>query len=74
MQSIPSSIWTRVVVSISYDDNHYIRGTFYVYVYTNKIKVLNEEIIRKLRIKKKLVGFNQAEGNYLSLKIFGLLT
>ena len=24
MQSISSRIWTRVVVSISYDDNHYI--------------------------------------------------
>ena len=23
MQSVSSSIWTRVAVSISYDDNHY---------------------------------------------------
>ena len=28
MQSVPSRIWTRVVVSISYDDNHYTTGTF----------------------------------------------
>ena len=27
MQSISSRIWTRVVVSISYDDNHYTTGT-----------------------------------------------
>ena len=27
MQSISSSIWTRVAVSISYDDNHYTTGT-----------------------------------------------
>ena len=28
MQSISSRIWTRVAVSISYDDNHYTTGTF----------------------------------------------
>ena len=27
MQSGSSRIWTRVVVSISYDDNHYTTGT-----------------------------------------------
>ena len=27
MQSASSKIWTRVAVSISYDDNHYITGT-----------------------------------------------
>ena len=27
MQSVSSSIWTRVAVSISYDDNHYTTGT-----------------------------------------------
>ena len=26
MQSVSSRIWTRVVVSISYDDNHYTTG------------------------------------------------
>ena len=43
MQSDSSRIWTRVAVSISYDDNHYITDTslvlivlnmfLYVYVY-----------------------------------------
>ena len=28
MQSISSSIWTRVAVSISYDGNHYTTGTY----------------------------------------------
>ena len=28
MQSVSSRIWTRVTVSISYDDNHYTTGTF----------------------------------------------
>ena len=27
MQSVSSRIWTRVAVSISYDDNHYTKGT-----------------------------------------------
>ena len=29
MQSVSSKIWTRVAVSISYDDNHYTTGTSY---------------------------------------------
>ena len=28
MQSVSSRIWTRVAMSISYDDNHYTTGTF----------------------------------------------
>ena len=28
MQSVSSRIWTRVTVSISYDDNHYTTGTY----------------------------------------------
>ena len=31
MPSVSSRIWTRVVVSISYDDNHYTTGTSYIY-------------------------------------------
>ena len=44
MQSISSRIWTRVAVSISYDDNHYIMGTstnsqrYCLRVYTNNFK------------------------------------
>ena len=36
MQSVRSRIWTRVVVSLSCDDNHYITGTSnekYVYLF-----------------------------------------
>ena len=32
MQSVSSRIWTRVVVSISYDDNHYTTGTDFTLV------------------------------------------
>ena len=27
MQSVSSRIWTRITVSIAYDDNHYTTGT-----------------------------------------------
>ena len=29
MQSASSRVWTRIAVSISYDDNHYTTGTSY---------------------------------------------
>ena len=32
MQSVSSRIWTRVAVSISYDDNHYTTGTSIIFV------------------------------------------
>ena len=32
MPSVSSSIWTRVVVSISYDDNHYTTATYVINV------------------------------------------
>ena len=32
MQSVSSRFWTRVVVSISYDDNHYTTGTSHVII------------------------------------------
>ena len=35
MQSVSSRIWTRIVVSNSYDDNHYTTGTMlYIRNYT----------------------------------------
>ena len=30
MQSVSSRIWTRVAVSISYDDNHYATGILWL--------------------------------------------
>ena len=30
MQSVSSRFWTRVAVSISYDDNHYTTGTLQI--------------------------------------------
>ena len=41
MQSVSSRIWTRVTVSISYDDNHYTTGTsFFVSEYDNSLLLL----------------------------------
>ena len=38
MQSVSSRIWTRVAVSISYDDNHYTTGTSnYAFIHSAKI-------------------------------------
>ena len=34
MQSVSSKIWTRVAVSISYDDNHYTTGTFIAIIHS----------------------------------------
>ena len=33
MQSVSSRIWTRVAVSVSYDDNHYTTGTSSTVIY-----------------------------------------
>ena len=41
MQSVSSRIWTRVTVSISYDDNHYTTGTL-ILQYKNTIKQYSE--------------------------------
>ena len=42
MQLFWSRIWTRVAVSISYDDNHYTTGTF-----KNHITACKEMLTRK---------------------------
>ena len=37
MQSVSSRIWTRVAVSISYDDNDYTTGTFMIHIFFNSL-------------------------------------
>ena len=37
MQSVSSGIWTRVAVSISYDDNHYTTDTSLWTAFNNDI-------------------------------------
>ena len=50
MQSVSSRIWTRVAVSISYDDNHYTTGTSCV----AKYKLLKDRVAEKLYEKKPI--------------------
>ena len=40
MQSVSSRIWTRVAVSISYDDNHYTTGTSIFYVIIPDVSIM----------------------------------
>ena len=48
MQSVSSRIWTRVAVSISYDENHYTTGTPN---YT-KVRLLSEEKYNAVKLLK----------------------
>ena len=53
MQSVSSSIWTRVsiAVSISCDDNHYTTGT-YIYKSGKIIDIFYKQFLAKHRIVK----------------------
>ena len=44
MQSVSSRIWTRVAVSISYDGNHYTKGTS-IFDYINLCRLFNAKAI-----------------------------
>ena len=43
MQSVSSRIWTRIVVSISYHDNHYTMGTS-IYLCVSKWLIFDRRI------------------------------
>ena len=55
MQSVSSRVWTRVAVSISYDDNHYTTGTKYIYIYIMRA-ILNRSW-RQHPTKQQLYGY-----------------
>ena len=53
MQSVSSRIWTRIVVSNSYDDNHYTTGTSYERLNMfrgSKIELLEIELLDHLTV------------------------
>ena len=52
MQSVTSRIWTRVAVSISYDDNDYTTGTS---IKTQKM-VLDAALLNTLHYKVRIKG------------------
>ena len=54
MQSVSSGIWTRVAVSISYDDNRYTTGTStYLLIFTKFI--LNTKVNILMDFLKKAI-------------------
>ena len=44
MQSVSFRIWTRVAVSISYDDNHYTTGTSVYLGYDTKLHLMMKNV------------------------------
>ena len=57
MQSVSSRIWTRVAVSISYDDNDYTTGTSnngWYAIKLNKTKPILKGITLKTRFKQEI--------------------
>ena len=56
MQSVSSRIWTRVAVSISYDDNHYTTGTslfFFFFLYNDISTFVGYLIIKCILVKEQ---------------------
>ena len=45
MQSVSSRIWTRITVSISYDDNHYTTGTPILFNRSTMINYLSARMV-----------------------------
>ena len=54
MQSVSSRIWTRVAVSISYDDNDYTTGTWLM-CHKTKLKHLTVCKKNRLRLFKNII-------------------
>ena len=53
MQSVSFRIWTRVAVSISYDDNHYTTGTNFL-----QTPLLGQDMTQGQFFKRSLTGLN----------------
>ena len=70
MQSVSSRIWTRVAVSISYDDNHYSTGTSKI---TNNslyaIKPTNERVWTSIMLLRYSSEWNSREGHETSYSL-----
>ena len=59
MQPVSSRIWTRVAVSISYDDNHYTTATSIVYVYNTKDNDNSSNILNNINYQASFKRFWQ---------------
>ena len=67
MQSVSSRIWTRVAVSISYDDNHYTTGTSIFYIVYFML-CLSES--KRGEYSFKIFGLSQAFNDFCCLQYF----
>ena len=82
MRSVSSRIWTRVAVSISYEDNHYTTGTswFGVIVLDRVLSLCQIELINHLTVCKQITddellvlrrnSWNHLCANKLLIKLF----
>ena len=74
MQSFSSRIWTRVAVSISYDDNHYTTGTSIELLFTVKSITIVIQYIYKYKYRRKQAGLCCSDTNGLLTSDFGSST
>ena len=72
MQSILSGIWTRVAVSISYDDNDYITTSKYQNTVIADI-ILNSETLSYIRVSMYFLYITQDEKNKFFLSFLDCL-
>ena len=68
MQSVSSRIWTRVAVSISYNDNHYTMGTSFKYILMIPVNYLQMKQILALDNPQGVnMPLNKPNQTFLSL-------
>ena len=67
MQSVSSRIWTHVIVSISYDDNHYTTGTSTSMFHKKKNKIILTLITTNTELGKPVATISH---NILTSKTF----
>ena len=70
MQSVSSRIWTRVAVSISYDDSHYTTGTSSMYLLLFTVGLPYNRITKQWYV---LFGTNPASNIQQKQKLYGYL-
>ena len=55
MQSVTSRIWTRVIVFISYDDNHYITGTSHSITFPSGLKCWGTKFVNLTSLPRRFL-------------------
>ena len=67
MQSVSSWIWTRVVVSISYDDNHYTTDNSYYYGNSLlDVKRFTWLLLYSAQVENEVVRIDQTDSRLLA--------